>query len=282
MGLVLEILLVVLLTAAVAAAILLLVLHLRRERRERRVVVERRGLPVVLAHGVFGFDEMRVGSTQVEYFRGVAEHLQGMGAEVHRPRVPPVSSVAVRAQQLADYIRELPGPVNIVAHSLGGLDARYAITRLGLDDRVASLTSVGAPHRGTPLADHAALLDKLKLHRLLGLFGLDVEAFFDMSREQARKFNQLVPDVEEVSYLCVVGVAPSAPGQIHPILAPPHRYLLEKAGPNDGLVPRDSQVWGEVVGEVEADHFAQVGWSRHFNVTRLYGDLLRELRDRGF
>jgi len=188
--------------------------------------------------------------------------------------------VAVRAQRLAAYIRDLPGPVNIVAHSLGGLDARYAIARLGLDDRVASLTTVGTPHRGTPLADHAALLDRLKLHRLLGLFGLDVEAFFDMSREQVRKLNLLVPDVEEVTYLSVVGVAPAA-GQIHPLLVPSHRYLADRAGPNDGLVPRDSQVWGEVVGEVQADHFAQVGWSRHFNATRLYGDLLRELRDRG-
>ena len=43
--------------------------------------------------------------------------------------------------------------VNIVAHSKGGLDARYAITHLGLADRVASLTTINTPHRGCKFAD---------------------------------------------------------------------------------------------------------------------------------
>lgn len=44
--------------------------------------------------------------------------------------------------------------LNIIAHSMGGLDARYyAISWLGLAERVASLTTIGIPHLGTPLAD---------------------------------------------------------------------------------------------------------------------------------
>ena len=41
------------------------------------------------------------------------------------------------------------GKVNIIAHSLGGLDARQMLTHLGMGSRVASLTTVGTPHRGT-------------------------------------------------------------------------------------------------------------------------------------
>lgn len=43
------------------------------------------------------------------------------------------------------------------------------------------------------------------------------------------------------------------------------------------LVPRSSQIWGELLAEVEADHWAQVGWSSHFDAAALYGELLQEL-----
>jgi hypothetical protein len=49
------------------------------------------------------------------------------------------------------------------------------------------------------------------------------------------------------------------------------------------VVPANSQAWGEVLREVEADHWAQIGWwSRGFDAASLYEDLLRELRGRGF
>src|SRR5262245_66403718 len=77
-----------------------------------------------------------------------------MGVEVHRPSVPPLASVAARAEQLAAAVRALPAEkVNLIAHSLGGLEARYAISRLGLADRLLSLTTIGTPHRGAPQAD---------------------------------------------------------------------------------------------------------------------------------
>jgi hypothetical protein len=110
--------------------------------------------PIVLAHGVLGFDALPLGFLHPAYFRGVAETLRKAGNEVHVIRVSPVAGIAVRAAQLARQIRDIPAErVNIVAHSMGGLDARYAISVLGLGDRVASLTTIGTPHHGTPLAD---------------------------------------------------------------------------------------------------------------------------------
>ena len=38
--------------------------------------------------------------------------------------------------------------VNIIAHSKGGLDSRYAISILGMDKYTASLTTISTPHRG--------------------------------------------------------------------------------------------------------------------------------------
>lgn len=276
-------LLVVALAVAVVAMILVVVVHLWRERR-RRVLIPvppRPALPVVLCHGLLGFDEMRLADARYEYFR-VASWLRELGADVHRPRVPPVASVRRRAERLAAFIRGLEGPVNIVAHSMGGLDARYAISRLDLAPHVASLVTIGTPHRGTPLADlGAAVLDKLGIRRMLRFFDVDIEAFFDLSQERARRFNQDVPDAPGVAYLSIVGVTPAG-GGVHPLLVPCQLYLEGKGGRSDGLVPESSQVWGEVLATVEADHFAQVGWSATYDARGLYVDLMRQLAGRGF
>ena len=73
--------------------------------------------------------------------------------------------------------------VNIIAHSMGGLDARYAIAKLGLADRVASLVTIGTPHLGTPLANLGARLsDLLRLKSLLGRV-VDIDAFYNLTSD---------------------------------------------------------------------------------------------------
>ena len=41
----------------------------------------------------------------------------------------------------------------------GGLDSRYALSKCGMDQYVASLTTINAPHRGCEFADF--LLEKI-------------------------------------------------------------------------------------------------------------------------
>src|ERR1700730_14723711 len=110
-------------------------------------------LPVVLAHGFLGFDEIELGRSKHLYFRGIGTHLEKLRAHVYSPRVPPASSISARPQGLAALIRALPEPrVNIVAHSMGGLDARYAISRLGLGGREDSLLTIETAPTRTPSA----------------------------------------------------------------------------------------------------------------------------------
>ncbi|HTO97720.1 MAG TPA: alpha/beta fold hydrolase [Myxococcales bacterium] len=268
-----------LLLAAAALALLLLVQGLRRVRRRPARKSATTRYPVVLAHGFLGFDEIGVGERKHLYFRGVGPHLEAMGARVYSPRVPPASTVAVRAQRLADLIRELPDErVNIVAHSMGGLDARYAISRLGLGAKVASLTTIGTPHLGTPLANPGNALFGTVSRVLRHLF--DLVAFGDFTREGMKRFNADVTDDPQVAYQSVVGR--SRRWRTHPLLWPTHLYLAQHSGANDGVVPADSQRWGVVMREVDADHWAQIGWSSGFDAKSLYEDLLRELRGRGF
>lgn len=235
--------------------------------------------PVALVHGLFGFDELAVGPARVAYFRGLTDRIQQVGAEVHRLRVARTASVSVRARQLARRLDALSAKrVNVIAHSMGGVDARFALAKLGLSDRVASLVTIGTPHRGTPLADLG--------HRWLGeprprlaALGLDLAALRDLTTARMAAFNEEVRDARGVWYASVVCVAPA--DGLHPLLRPTHRYLERRAGPNDGVVPLASQAWGDVVAELEADHWAQIGWSRHFDAADLFEELLRELRGRG-
>jgi triacylglycerol lipase len=240
----------------------------------------RRRHPVVLAHGILGFDELGLGPARVSYFRGIVRRLETLGYEVHTARVPPLAPIQVRAERLAEIVRSLDGErVNLVAHSMGGLDARYAISRLGLGDRVASLITIGTPHRGTPIADLGAeLMRRLRLDVALGpLF--DVRALHDLTTSRMLAFNRAVRDVPGVQYLSVVARAPR--NAVHPLLRPAFHWLDRTVGENDGLVPARSQRWGQVLREIEADHWSQIGWSSGFDALALYDEILKELRTLG-
>ncbi len=274
-----------LLVLAVLGAAAWLLWHRRARRALRRVVrrVERRPgrprYPVVLAHGLFGFDEIAIGGVRHAYFRGVPARLEKSGCVVSLARVTRSGPIAVRAGELTRFIQALEEPrVNIVAHSMGGLDARYAIAKLGLGDRVASLTTVGTPHRGTPLADIGI---RLGVGRALQSLGVRLDALEDLTPRRMESFNAAVENTRGIAYGSVVGVA-RRKREMNPLLVPGHLYLNVRAGENDGMVPAVSQEWGEVLHRIEADHWAQIGWSRHFDAVEFYALLLRELRGRGF
>ncbi len=270
--------------ALLALAALLVLVFYGRLRRRRRVGRAARALrhPVVLAHGILGFDSIQVGGLQQEYFRGLATRLRRLGMNVYAVRLPPLATVSARAQALAEAVQALPHErVNIIAHSMGALDGRYAVSRLGIGRRVASLTTVGGPHRGTPIADLGTGLlgEKLGLKKMCAALSLDVEAFWDLTTRRMEKFNVEVPDVRGVAYASYVGVCN---GTLNPLLLPSYLYLKTSVGANDGLVPAHSQEWGEVLGRIEADHWAQIGWGRGFDAAGFYAELVRELGKRGF
>ena len=262
----------------------MLVWWLRRRRRARPPGHLRRSVPrypVVLAHGLVGFDEIRIGRARADYFRGVSARLEREGCVVHRCRVTQLASVSARAADLAAFVNELDAPrVNVVAHSMGGLDARYALAKLGVGGKVASLVTVGTPHRGTPLADLGTGLAARGVLGALRRIGVNVDGFRDLTTSRMEEFNRAVPDARGVLYGSVVG-APVRHRDVSPILVPTFMWLTDAAGDNDGMVPATSQRWGEVMSEIGADHFAQVGWSHRFDAAEFYAELLRELRARG-
>lgn len=243
-------------------------------------------LPVVLVHGLFGFDRIGVPGARFDYFRGIARHLQTLGCDAHAVRLPASASVPERARELVAAIDAIDSlahrRIDLIAHSLGGLDARYALTHLGLSRRVRSLVTVGTPHHGTPLADLALRGPLDWARRVVRALGLPMEALEWLGTDALARFNAEVTDVPGVRYGCVVGAIKEDAG-VPLALLPAHAYLRRIAGPNDGLVPLSSQYWGETLAEIEADHFAQIGWRvalRHtFDAAGLYAFVIARLGD---
>jgi triacylglycerol lipase len=114
--------------------------------------------PVILVHGFSGWTD--VGS--VGYFHRVVDDFRAAGVDVTAPALPPYDDSADRAPVLARVVDDVLArthkrKVHLIAHSQGGVDSRILITDLGYADRVASLTTISTPHRGTAVADVAEI-----------------------------------------------------------------------------------------------------------------------------
>lgn len=112
--------------------------------------------PIVFVHGFSGF--VKIGP--VDHFYAIEEDLKKWGNDVYFPLLPAFNRPQERAIVLAEYVDDVLNKtgakkVHIIAHSQGGIDSRYLVSSMGYSDRVASLTTISSPHRGTPLADVA-------------------------------------------------------------------------------------------------------------------------------
>ena len=145
--------------------------------------------PIVFAHGLLGFDYLRLGPCRLAcYWSKLPEKVRAAGNRVFVARVAPLGSIAERAGQLKAFIEEKcpHEEVHIIGHSMGGLDARYMISKLGMASRVLSLTTLGTPHRGTPFADWGLRRLLPVFGAFLNLFGISSRAFEDLSVASCR------------------------------------------------------------------------------------------------
>jgi triacylglycerol lipase len=170
---------------------------------------------IVLAHGVLGFGNPLGLPSFLNYFNGVAAHLERRGLTVIAPQVNPFGSVAQRGDQLgAVLLRQVPASTkaHVVAHSMGGLDARHALTRVaGVANCVATLVTIGTPHRGSRVADAIATrADPLFDHlppMLVDPLQRNAGALHDLTTAFGSNFDQTTPDVPGVRYIEVAGDA---------------------------------------------------------------------------
>ena len=219
-------------------------------------------IPVLLHHGLMGFGDLRAGPVRLSYFRRIDRAIADRGHPVIVSRVHPTAGIATRARQLKEtLLRQLDilgyskGKVLIIAHSMGGLDARYLITKLGMADRVAALLTVSTPHRGSPYADWCVrhLGQRLGGLGLMRFLGLDVQAANDLTTEACARFNEEVPDSPDVRYFSVSGSRPWH--RVPPFALHAYKVVYDAEGENDSLVSVKSSIWGTHLGVWPADHW---------------------------
>ncbi|HLJ94711.1 MAG TPA: hypothetical protein VKU02_16105 [Gemmataceae bacterium] len=246
--------------------------------------------PVVFCHGMLAMTTLRMRLPEdLNCFSPLRQFLRERGYRALFPQVAPTSGVEARARQLREQIQKWTDePINIIAHSMGGLDARYLITHLGMAERVRSLTTIATPHRGTYLVDWfiANFRNRVPLLLAMEAMGMNVDGFRDCRPSACRAFNAATPDMPGVRYFSYAASVPS--NRVSPFLRRAWNLLSSVEGPNDGMVSLESARWGECLGILQADHFAQtpdrvfIRPTEDFDALGFYFRLLEDLARRGF
>jgi triacylglycerol lipase len=232
--------------------------------------------PIILAHGICPFDKIirpfsntdNRDDDRFHYFRKIRSTLRQNGFLAFHSRVSWASDLSRRASDLKKEINRITENfskwprVHIIAHSMGGLDARQTIYKYQMQDRVASLSTIGTPHLGTAYADWGIKRFGI-LFDIARLLGLNLDGFKDLTRESCQRFNEMVRDFEEkngVLYQTFAGVQPL--NRIFRPLRSSYRIIWKEEGENDGLVSLRSAMWRKeyFVEVIDADHFNQIGW----------------------
>lgn len=183
------------------------------------------------------------------------------GAEIYYGNQQSAKSVAESAEELKNRILEVikesgAEKVNIIAHSKGGLDSRYAISKLGMDKYVASLTTINTPHKGCDFVDN--LLNTFpenfinfvaeKYNRIFSKLGDNSPDFLsgilDLRASSCKKLDESLPDSPNVYYQSYMSEMKNFFSAGIPLNI---GYLLIKKcnGKNDGLVWVESAKHGE-------------------------------------
>lgn len=258
--------------------------------------------PILMVHGVF-FRDIRF----FNYWGRIPGELMKNGAQIYYGNQQSAASVAACGAELAERIKQIVsetgcGKLNVIAHSKGGLDMRYAISKCGAAEYVASLTTIDTPHRGCLFADYLlkkapeSLRDFIagKYNSTLKKLGDTspdfIGAVTDLTAEKCLERNADLPDSGQVYYRSVAAAMRGAYSARFPLNLTYH-LVRHFDGDNDGLVSIDSALWGEVYqvlrmkGKRGISHGDLIDLNREnikeFDVREFYVNLVNDLKKKG-
>ncbi len=254
--------------------------------------------PIILVHGIALKDFLFL-----KAFGRIEAILREAGHEVYTSRIDGFGTTDTNSEQLYREISEIIERtgcerVNIIAHSKGGLDSKKMILRYSMEDRVASLTTLCTPHKGSPVASGILKFPKFSLkfvgfwinfwYRLSGdkqpnSYEVCRElALIDSVEESTRDFSDRVfcqsysTTLEKSTDDFVMGI---------PLM---FSHYFENGKASDGMVSSESSEFGEYKGRVEGSisHSEIVDFmakkSKEEKIFGFYTGLCAELEKKGF
>ena len=275
---------------------------LNEQRKQNQICKTK--YPIVMIHGVF-FRDFK----HFNYWGRIPAELEKNGAQIfygnHESASPVDKSGEELAQRIKTILKETGAEkINIIAHSKGGLDCRYMISKCGMENYVASLTTINTPHRGCEFAEYlldGTIPEKTKQAvafsynnalKLLGDKNPDfISAVTDLTNSACKTLNENVKDSNLVYYQSVGSVLKTPKGGRFPLN---YSYHLVKRfdGPNDGLVGKQSFEWGSKFtmltpeGKRGISHGDMIDLNREnirgFDVREFFVQLVSDLREKGF
>lgn len=290
--------------------------------------------PIFLMHGFMGGATLDIpGFNLFSYFNDLAVMLQQVGYSVYCPEIRALEAPDSRAASWAEHLEKIlqqtgAKKVHIIAHGQGAIDARIlacrraatcssvqgkTLTGQGFDHRIASITSLGGPHLGTPIFENPETKAATRtINDLLDFIAL-------LNRTRRKQVDKCMENLSRDYMIKVFNPAMQLPANIpcytvaaNPINSDAMSQILDRGfkeindmaefdggGSNDGLIPvrsalfegndtllagTDRKQW-QPLGQVSTDHLGMIGSSdaymKDFNYLSLFVGLVQNI-DQGY
>lgn len=227
--------------------------------------------PIVLIHGILGFDDSNPPASILSYWGGMDDYLRSQGVKVLTPGSTAMESISARASQTAPQIVNFMSSngvnkVHLLGHSQGGLVSRYlANTGLtpSLNGKISTVSTLNAVNHGTPVADIGlgVIPDWLEpsVGAIINFFGgliysdneQDIIAMAEsLTTGTLSSFNQYVKNAAGVKYYSYGSKMTMIDIIQHPLMSIAYPICWTgglfngQGGANDGVVPLSAQRWG--------------------------------------
>ncbi|MCL1991884.1 MAG: alpha/beta hydrolase [Spirochaetes bacterium] len=210
--------------------------------------------PVVLVHGIVAHDRGRANN----FWGRIPGKLHEKGERVFLGNTDSWGGYESNAKLLKTTVdkvlRETKSEkVNLIGHSKGGIDSRFYIWKYG-GEKVASLTTISTPHRGSEIADliyRQKIVYNKAAEKSLYIFGKlygdtnpDIQGVnFQLTTKKMQEFNENVPMAGNVYCQSLYTTIKNPFDDLTFFYS--YLYVKSVSGENDGVVSEWSANWGE-------------------------------------
>lgn len=253
--------------------------------------------PIVLVHGMMVKD-----FKFYRAFRKITDFLRKNGLTVYVLNHDGIGTIQNNAMQMKIEInnileKEQVDKVNIIAHSKGGLDSRYMISKLDMSQSVATLTTLSTPHHGSKMCRVLLKMPRFLQHIIsfflnvfYKIFGDQNPDFLTLANELTdtymKEFNEEVKNSENVYYQSFSSNIDKRKMFFSYL---PYKFSVycEKES-TDGIVSLSSSKWGVYQGNIDGDFnhsemIALYGSKKRIKrVSQFYYDIIIALIEKGY